>query len=184
MGETIVKTERLRLRTWDRSDIEPFMMHLNTPNVTRWLDGVKDRDYYETVYEKIVATQEEQGHCFWIVERAIDSALLGFCGLRRGGPPGTCVENHVELGWRLREDVWRKGYGREAALACIEWGWRMLPDDLLVAFTVPGNVPSWSLMKSVGMSPRPDLDFDHPSFPAGHELSRHIVYGIDRPGKD
>lgn len=181
MAETMLETARLRLRTWDEADIDPFMEHLNTPTVTRWLDGVKDRAYFENVFARVTATQAEQGHCFWIVERRGDRALLGFCGLRRGGHPGTPVENLVELGWRLREDVWRMGYAREAASACVAWGWAHLKDDLQVAYTVPGNVPSWSLMEKIGMTHRPELDFDHPDFPSGHELCRHIVYGIDRP---
>lgn len=181
MAETILETARLRLRTWDEADIGPFMTHLNTPTVTRWLDGVKDRAYYEGVYQRVCATQAEQGHCFWIVERIADHELLGLCGIRRGGHPGSPVENLVELGWRLREDVWRQGFAREAALACLEWGWEKLPDDILIAYTVPGNVPSWSLMEKIGMTHRRELDFDHPDFPHGHELCRHIVYGIDRP---
>lgn len=178
---TILETARLRLRTWDEADIDPFMAHLNTPTVTRWLDGVKDRAFYEAVFQRMAATQAEHGHSFWIVERRADRELLGFCGIRRGGHPGTSVEGLVELGWRLREDVWRQGLAREAALACLDWGWENLPDSLMVAYTVPGNVPSWSLMQKIGMTHRPELDFDHPAFAQGHELCRHIVYGIDRP---
>jgi hypothetical protein len=31
------------------------------------------------------------------------------------------------------------------------------------------------------MTRRPALDFDHPRFPAGHPLSRHITYVAERP---
>jgi hypothetical protein len=45
---------------------------------------------------------------------------------------------------------------------------------------VPGNQPSWGLMIGLGMVRRPELDFDHPAFPVGHILCRHIVYALDR----
>jgi hypothetical protein len=30
------------------------------------------------------------------------------------------------------------------------------------------------------MQHRPDLDFDHPRFPDGHPLRRHVTYVIER----
>ena len=182
MAETILETARLRLRTWDRADIDPFMAHLNTPSVTRWLGGTIDHEQCRAMIDRMLVRQASTGHCFWVAEAIVDGATLGYCGLQRGAPAGSPVEGKVELGWRLREDVWHRGYAAEAARACIEWGRANLSDQSLLAYTVPGNVPSWSLMEKIGMTRRPDLDFDHPEFPQGHELCRHIVYGIDRPG--
>ncbi len=48
-------------------------------------------------------------------------------------------------------------------------------------WTVPANTPSWGLMERLGMTHRPELDFDHPAFAAGHPLRRHLVYTIGRP---
>jgi hypothetical protein len=36
-------------------------------------------------------------------------------------------------------------------------------------------------MERLGMVRRPDLDFDHPRFPIGHPLSRHVTYVAERP---
>jgi RimJ/RimL family protein N-acetyltransferase len=180
MGEFRIETERLILRGWRDEDVGPFMAGLNTAAVTRWLDGVKDRAFYEGVAMRARQEQADLGHCFWIIERKSDSDILGFCGIRRAGHPGTPVNGMAELGWRLREDAWGQGFAKEAAMACIDWGRANLLDEQLIAYTVPGNTASWGLMKRLGMVHRPELDFDHPAFSAGHELCRHITYSIAR----
>lgn len=181
MAEFRIATDRLILREWRKQDVAPFMRRLNTPTVTRWLGGVQLRADFEASYERMTREQRENGHCFWIIERAEDAAILGFCGARVAGHPGTNVHGKIELGWRLGEDVWGCGYAKEAALAAIEWCWTALTVDELIAYTVPQNAPSWGLMERIGMNRRNDLDFLHPAFKIGHELSQHITYSIARP---
>jgi RimJ/RimL family protein N-acetyltransferase len=117
MAEVIAETARLRLRTWDFEDRAEFKRHLNTPNVMRWLGGVSDEDHASAAFDRIDLYQREFGFTFWIVERKDDSALLGFCGLKRANAPGgEKFAGEVEIGWRLREDAWGRGYAKEAAI--------------------------------------------------------------------
>ncbi|TDF22505.1 GNAT family N-acetyltransferase, partial [Delftia tsuruhatensis] len=37
----MIETERLRLRNWREEDVEPFIRHLNTEPVMRWLGGLR-----------------------------------------------------------------------------------------------------------------------------------------------
>ena len=180
VAETIITTARLRLRGWDDADVEPFMAALNTPGVMRWLGGVQQRDYYAKAAMRMRAQQAENGHCFWIVERCDDRAILGFCGAKRIDLPGIAINGAIELGWRLREDVWGQGYAREAALATRDWCWASLADARLFAMTVAGNCASQQLMMRIGMTRTPEFDFAHPDFSADHPLCAHIVYAIDR----
>ena len=70
---------------------------------------------------------------------------------------------------------------REAAAACLEWGWAYLTAARIVSMTVAANTRSWGLMARLGLQRRIDLDFDHPRIVESHSLGRHIVYVIDRP---
>jgi RimJ/RimL family protein N-acetyltransferase len=151
------------------------------PAVVRWLGGLQDETHYAELASRMKAGQAALGHCFWIIERRTDAQLLGACGLRRADHAGTTVFRKPELGWRLREDAWRQGYAKEAALATIAWAWANLSDTELVAYTVPGNLASWGLMESLGMQRRKAFDFDHPKFPARPELCLQNAYGIARP---
>jgi RimJ/RimL family protein N-acetyltransferase len=177
----MITTARLRLRPWREADKPAFAAATNTEAVMRHLGGVLAPEKSDAVIDGHMKLQAEQGMCFWAVETREDERLIGMCGLRHVSLPGTGLTDELEIGWRLAEAEWGKGYAREAAAACIEWGWRNTPRPRIAAWTIPANTPSWGLMIRLGMTHRPDLDFEHPRFPVGHPLSRHVVYVIDRP---
>jgi RimJ/RimL family protein N-acetyltransferase len=180
MADEIAETERLCLRNWDRKDLDEFVAQTNTPAVMRWLGGVWPLDQHVAAFERLQDYQREFGHTFWIVERKADGALLGFCGLKRVNHPGAGqITGDFEVGWRLREDAWGRGYAKEAAIASIDIAFQKFAASRVVALTVPGNEPSQALMKRLGMTRRKDLDFVDPRFDHPGELNPAIVYVVD-----
>jgi len=164
----VIETERLLLRDWREEDIAPFVRHTNTPAVMRWLGGVRpDDEMAELVRTRMMRWQEERGFTFWVVERKADGELLGFCGLKLGDDSGSPVEGEVEVGWRLREDAWGKGYAKESAIASLDFAAERLGAERVVALTVIENVASWGLMERLGMVRRPDLDYSGPYWAQG-----------------
>ena len=173
-----IETDRLVLRDWSEADIEPFVRHTNTPAVMRWLGGVKPEvEARQIVIDRIIRWQGERGFTFWLVERKSDSEPLGFCGLKIADTAGSPIEGELEVGWRLREDSWGKGYAGEAAAASLDFAFDRLEAPRVVAVTYIQNAPSWRLMERLGMRRRPELGYDDPRFP---ELNPTIVYAIDR----
>jgi RimJ/RimL family protein N-acetyltransferase len=181
VAETVAETERLRLRTWDVPDRVEYARHLNTPAVGHFVGGVQSDEELNAAFERLEGYHRDTGHTFWVVERKSDGALLGFCGLKIANVPGTPVHGELEIGWRLREDVWGQGYAKEAAQAALDWAWTNLDAPRVVSFTIPANERSRGLMERLGMTRREDLDFSHPHFAADHPLSGHITYVIERP---
>lgn len=179
MAETRIETDRLILRDWREEDWEPFWEGTNTVNVMRWLGGVCDAAKRDAARARLESYHRDHGHTFWVVERRDDGAILGFCGLKRcnqqGGPLGM-----MEVGWRLREDAWGKGYAKEAALASLNVAFDRFKADEVIALTVEGNAPSWGLMRRLGMQRREDLDFANAEFDPDNPVI--IVYSIDRQG--
>jgi RimJ/RimL family protein N-acetyltransferase len=176
----MIETARLVLRNWREDDREAFAAISADPQVMEHLGGPVDRAGSDAALARL-SVPTPQGCCFWALERKADAALIGFCGLRRGGHAGTPVVDELEIGWRLARHAWGQGYAREAAEAALGWGWDNTDDRRITAWTVPANRPSWGLMLRLGMTHRPDLDFDHPGFAPDHPLSRHVVYAIERP---
>lgn len=175
-----VETERLLLRDWREADIDAFDRHTNTPNVMRWLGGVNSREKLEEVIRtRLMRWQVERGFTFWVVERKSDGELLGFCGLKIADTAGAPVEGMVEVGWRLREDAWGQGYAKEAAIASLDFAFDRLGAERVVALTCIQNEASWGLMQRLGMTRRPELDYDDPRFP---DLNPTIIYDL-RPGE-
>lgn len=172
------ETERLVLRDWRDTDWPSFFATTNTPKVMRWLGGVLDAEGMAATRARVESCAAQHGHCFWVVERKEDGALLGFCGLKRADAPGSTVTGMPEIGWRLREDAWGKGYAREAAIASLALAFDRFGAEEVVALTIADNTASWGLMKRLGMRRRPDLDYPDPRYdPPWRDT---IVYSIAR----
>jgi RimJ/RimL family protein N-acetyltransferase len=173
----VIETERLVLRSWTEADVEPFIRHTNTPAVMRWLGGVGEEAVIrQVITERFAGWEKERGFTFWAVERKEDGELLGFCGLKLASDEGTRIKGWHEVGWRLREDVWGRGYAKEAAIASLDFAFERAGAERVVALTVIGNEASWGLMERLGMTRRPDLDYEGPAW-AGTPV---IVYAIER----
>lgn len=161
----MIETGRLILRDWREEDVEPFIRHTNTPAVMRWLGGVRDEaQVREMLVGKFNQWLAERGFTFWAVERREDGEPLGFCGLKIADDPGTLIEGLHEVGWRLRDDVWGQGYAKEAATASLDFAFDRAGAGQVVALTVIGNEPSWGLMERLGMTRRPEFDYEGPDW--------------------
>ena len=82
------ETERLVLRDWQGdADWAEFFRVTNTPAVMEWLGGVLDPGGEAKQRHRVEQCAGRNGFCFWALERKADSALLGFCGLKRADAP-------------------------------------------------------------------------------------------------
>ena len=177
MGEFRYETPRLILRDGRWEDWSEFWRVTNTHAVMRWLGGVVDEVGRAAVRARLESYHTDHGHTFWVVERKQDGVLLGFCGLKRSNQPGG-PQGMMEVGWRLREDAWGKGYAKEAAAASLDLAFDRFGADEVIALTVQNNTASWGLMLRLGMERRAALDFDSPDFDP--ENPRIIVHTIAR----
>ena len=179
-GPVVLRTERLDLCAWDAGDGDAFARHLNTPAVMRWLGGVLSPDKLAAAIDRYTRWQVERGFTFWVVRRRADGnrdeGWLGFCGLKLADTPGNPIAGEMEIGWRLREDAWGQGYAGEAAAASLRHAFGPLAAPRVFAVTVPGNRPSWTLMRRLGMRRLPELDYADNRF--GPELTAAIIHGV------
>lgn len=181
MPEFRIETERLVLREWVPGDGARFAAVTNTPAVMEWLGGPMAADTLAAMEQRVLACQATHGHSFWMVERRDDGGhlageLLGFCGLKRADAPTSTFTGQFEIGWRLREDAWGKGYAKEAASASLDAGFGPFAATEIFAITVIGNTASWGLMERLGMRRRTDLDFHDPRY--GPPLCDVVTWSI------
>ena len=183
MADFRLETERLVLRDWREDDWAEFWRVTNTPAVMRWLGDELDDAGMQAAWDRLQGYARDHGHTFWLLERKNDGGhlsgeVLGFCGLKRSNVVAQKVTGMVEIGWRLREEAWGRGYAKEAAIASLDLGFGRFGAEEIVALTVEGNTASWGLMKRFEMKRRPALDFWDDRL--GEQLAAHIVYSIAR----
>jgi RimJ/RimL family protein N-acetyltransferase len=175
----VIETDRLILRDYREGDREAFFALNGDPRVGAWLAGTADRADSDAQMDRIRAHIAEHGFGFWAAERKADGRLVGLTGLKVI-TPGLPNAGGVEIGWRMLPEVWGQGLAGEGAAGALAWAFASLPVDAVTAFTAITNVRSQGVMRKIGMTPTPELDFDHPALAQDHPLRRHVVYTAKR----
>ena len=148
---TVLRTRRLRLRTWRAADAAAFDTHCNTDAVMEFLGGVVSRSQVLREVQWYMADQKRHGHTFWVIERKRDKAFIGFCGIIRVPERSSPLWGKLEIGWRVRADKWRHGYAHEAAQAVLEWAEWEASERMLYARIDQANAASQGLARKLGM---------------------------------
>lgn len=174
-----LETQRLRLRGWRDTDLDPLAEMCADPLVMRFFPSMLSRDECAAAIARCRIHLVRHGFGFWALERKSDGRFIGLTGLSwsRLQLP-FCPA--VEIGWRLVWDQWGQGLAREAAQASLACAFEQLELPEVVAYAAEVNEPSLRLMRALGMQPAPQDDFEHPKLPLGHPLSLHKVYRICR----
>jgi RimJ/RimL family protein N-acetyltransferase len=148
----------------------------------RFFPGLQSREGSDHDIDRWNAELDDRGWSNWAVETRAGAQFIGFIGLsipRRALSFMPCVE----LGYRLAQAHWGKGYATEGANAALRAGFERLGLDEIVSFTSIVNLPSRAVMERVGMT-NANEDFDHPNpaLPDGSWLKRHCLYRLNREG--
>lgn len=168
-------TDRLILREWRDSDLEPFARMNADPVVMEYLPRVLNMDDSRKLMKRFMRHFKKHGYGLYALESRETNDLVGFTGLNQ-----VDFEAHftpaTEIAWRLDYAYWGQGYATEAANAVLNYASRALKLKEIVSFTVHDNVRSISVMEKIGMTRDPDGDFDYPCLRKGHPLGRFVLY--------
>ncbi|MBE9076374.1 GNAT family N-acetyltransferase [Romeria aff. gracilis LEGE 07310] len=172
-----IRTARLLLRWWRPSDRAPFAAMNASPQVREFFPDLLTQAESDASVDRFEAHFAQHGFGFWAVEIPNAAPFAGFIGLKIPS-----FEAHftpcVEIGWRLAEQYWGRGYATEGARAALRFGFEVLKLKQIVSFAVPNNLRSRRVMEKIGMTYSPADDFLHPLMPAGHPLQAHVLYRI------
>jgi ribosomal-protein-alanine N-acetyltransferase len=171
-----IPTERLILRQWRESDLQPFYELNSNPTVMEFLPAVRNREQSDELAGEIQKRIDENGWGMWAVEEKGSEAFIGFVGLNRPTdelPFNPCIE----VGWRLSEEYWGKGYATEAGKKALEIAFHELSLQEVVSFTAVRNKRSEAVMKRLGMF-NTKRNFQHPGVSLSDSSSEHILYKI------
>lgn len=179
MAAPAIHTDRLLLRGWRDSDLEPFAALNADPEVMEHFPSTLTREQSDAMVERLARRWADGEPSLWALERRDTSTFVGFVGLLAPSfeaPFTPCVE----VGWRLAAEHWGHGFAPEGARAALGWGFDELGLDEIVSFTSTANRPSRRVMEKLGMHHDPADDFDHPNLPSTHPLCRHVLYRVTR----
>jgi [ribosomal protein S5]-alanine N-acetyltransferase len=139
-----IKTNRLSLHRPTIEDATILQRLWKDEKVREYLGGTLPQQVIE---DKIAALQNHWDHYgFGLCSVRIDTSesLIGLCGIHY-------TEDGLELSYLFFPEYWGQGLAREAAAACLNYGYAVLKHDLIISITQEENARSRHLLESIGM---------------------------------
>jgi RimJ/RimL family protein N-acetyltransferase len=169
----ILSTPRLGLRKWIDSDLEPFVRMNEDPEVMRYFPRPMTAEESKVFISRIEKFFHEHGYGLFAIEVKATGEFIGYTGFAEPRFEAWFTPC-TEIGWRLKQEAWGRGYASEAASACLDYGLQQLHMEKIYSWTAMSNARSERVMQRIGM--QRVGEFDHPMIEAGHPLSRHVLY--------
>ncbi len=173
MKEYIIKTSRLGMRNWEEADIKPMTAMNMNEQVMEYFPSVQTEQHTKEFIKRMQNHFDVHGFCYFAVDALDSKEFIGFIGL--------CHQNyesdftpHIDIGWRLKQSAWGKGYATEGAKACLEFAFKSL--ELREVYSVASviNVKSIHVMKKIDM--KKETTFIHPKLLNNNRLKECVLF--------
>ena len=148
-GFSSLESERLVLRRFVDSDLEPFLAYRNDPEVARYQswESCTEREATATIEGLKSQQPGTPGEWFqFAIESKETGALVGDCALK--------VEvdgRQAEVGFTLSRDHQGKGYASEAVSRLLDYAFGDLGLHRVFAIIDQENEPSFALLERLGL---------------------------------
>ena len=149
----VLETDRLLLREMKMSDAEKLYEMECNPNVHKYLWN-KPITSIEEVYKYIEMVRDqyvknEIGR-FVVIEKE-SNELMGWAGLKYNTEMVNNKVNFYDIGYRLNEKFWGKGYASEASFAWLDYGFNVMKINVIQAAAHADNIGSNKILKKIGL---------------------------------
>ena len=175
-----LETGRLRLRRFDKSDVDNLVALDGDPLVMRYLTGGRatPRAEIETDYLPAFLSYYDRfpGYGFWAAQEKSTGDFLGWFHLR---PKPEDPPDEPELGYRLRQACWGQGYATEGSRALIHKAFGELGASRVYAETMAVNAASRRVMEKSGLRYVRTFHLDWPDPVPGVEQGE-VEYALAR----
>jgi len=114
----IFETERLTVRVLHFQDTDSFFDMMGNPNVMNPIPRpIMTRAESDVFLSKLTSAKNDSSYKdVWAIVEKKSNSFIGLCAYLKND------ENDDEIGYRLREQFWRIGYGTEIAKGLIDYG--------------------------------------------------------------
>ena len=144
----VFETPRLILRQFTNDD-SPLILNLNRdPQVLKYLHEpvLTTEEQANKIITDIILPQYQNNLGRWAIHTKIDMEFIGWCGLKY-----RAELDEIDLGYRLQQQAWGKGYATEAAKYTLDHGFNELKLNLITGRAHIENFASIKVLEKIGM---------------------------------
>lgn len=177
MQKYIIKTERLGLRNWSNSDLTDMAALNQDEKVMEFFPSTQDKAKTQGFIQRMQTHQAKHGYCYFAADRLDTNEFIGFIGL--------CRQDYLDdrpaftdIGWRLKQTAWGKGFATEGAKACLTFAFKEMNLDKVYSVCSLINVKSEKVMQKIGM--HKEMELKHPLLGDYPELEVCVFYLIEQ----
>jgi len=151
-----LETDRLIIREIQDADLEGIFELDSSTEVHKYLGNnpIKTKEEAKKIIEFIKNQYKERGiGRFALIEKK-STNFIGWAGFKLNkGEKETLngFDNFIDIGYRLIPKYWKKGYGLEAATACLDYGFKTLNYDIIYGAADIQNLGSNKILRKIGL---------------------------------
>ena len=141
-----LRTPRLLLREYRKSDFDMYAAHVSDPRVTAFITPLDRRKAWWS-FASGMGQWVLQGIGWWAIELVETGETVGNVGafFRETWP-------EVEVGWNTFHDHWGKGFATEAAREVVRFLFEVRQEKRITAIIDAGNKASLRVAEHLGMA--------------------------------
>jgi ribosomal-protein-alanine N-acetyltransferase len=144
----IIETDRLKLRAIISKDTEDIFSIFSSEEVTKYygMYPMKDISEAEELIERFKNSFESSTSIRLGIELKDCNRVIGTCGFHNWN------KRHfrAEIGYELNKEFWGQGFGKEAVLAVVMFGFNEMNLERIEAVVYPENKVSKNMLESIG----------------------------------
>ena len=149
----IIETERLYFREINIQDAAAMYTLDSSALVHKYLGNkpVKNIEEVNTVINYILQQYKANGIARWAVIEKKSFEFIGWAGLKYITEPINNKVHYYDIGYRLHQHYWGKGFATEATKAIIKYGFKQMKLSSLFAITDCNNDASKNVLLKCGL---------------------------------
>jgi ribosomal-protein-alanine N-acetyltransferase len=161
-----LETKRLIIREIREADLEGMYELDSNTKVHQYLGNnpIKTKEEAKNAIQFIKKQYKERGIGRFAVIEKKSGKFIGWSGFKLNTGEKEALNgfnNFIDIGYRFIPKYWKKGYGLEAAIACLEFGFKTLNYDIIYGAADVDNLGSNKILQKIGLQFVNEFEYDN-----------------------
>ncbi|MEO6232183.1 MAG: GNAT family N-acetyltransferase [Ferruginibacter sp.] len=146
--QIIFETPRLIFRQFTIKDSRLILQLNSNPEVVKYVHEpvLENEEQAKNIITAIILPQYQNNLGRWAMHTKDGNEFIGWCGLKQ-----LPKKREIDLGYRLKQNFWGKGFATEAASHTLDHGFKKLNLSMITGKAHTDNLASLTILKKIGM---------------------------------